>query len=253
MAETYQELLHAASGAYNDYRFKKSALLYEQAYRHAKQFKMLTDSFSAGAKSARAWGLCGYSIRALDLMMQLVQAIPPDVAPSDLFGLKTTWFQILLRINPDAVKLTNHLDELEALANGNPALPQGDAPSLRRMLLYQQGRFNEALEQAELAWAKFNGEGIIKSDHAGAAVSCNLSLLNIKSAKHWHELLIARERDLNQDSIERIECRLLQRLTQVHFALWEQRYEDANAEARELAKQLEGAQYAKWLSTQRES
>jgi len=252
MADTYSEIMDAAHDVFKRHRFNEAALLYEKAYRHAKEFKLLTDSFHAGVRSAVSWALCGQSVRALSLVMQLLQAVPPGARAFDLYWLKEEWFWIRYLSNPDLVKLTSQLGELEALVNENPSLPQGDIPHMRSRLFAQEGRFDKAVEQAELAWAKHSGNGLLKSSHAISAISCNLRLSKIESAKHWLKLLIAREREPSLEHLEVVECRALQRIARVYIALWDQRYQDADTAMQEFAEQIEETQAAKWRSSQRE-
>ncbi|HYN25500.1 MAG TPA: hypothetical protein VES69_10705, partial [Pyrinomonadaceae bacterium] len=148
-------------------------------------------------------------------------------------------------------RLTKHLNELEGLTTKDSALPQGDIPSMRGQLLYQQGRFDEALAQVELAWARYNDTGYFKSGFADEAIRYNLKLGQIQSAKHWSELLITQERE-SQSVMEKRECRLLKRHAQFLFALWDQRYAEADIQVKELEQELEGTQAIGWWSICRE-
>jgi hypothetical protein len=101
MSDRFQEISQAGSEAYDAGRTKESALLYEQAYRYAKEFQRLKSAFEAGVWSAISWENCGDSIRALDLLMELLQTIPPDAHDYHVYLLKKYWFIILFKYNPD--------------------------------------------------------------------------------------------------------------------------------------------------------
>ncbi|MBV8856553.1 MAG: hypothetical protein JOZ02_06315 [Acidobacteria bacterium] len=249
MSNRYQEIARGASDAYSGHRFKESALLYEQAYRHAKQFQLQKDAYNAGVWSAICWEYCGNYIRALDLLMELMQTVPADVKVSDRYFLKKHSFLILFASNPDLVKLTSHLTVLETFVAEHADLPLADIPSIRGQILSAQGRYDEALEQAELAWSKYNGYGYIKCGFAAEALEYNLKLGKIPSAKRWYELIVAREREVPSNNIERRECRVLQRQALFLFALWEQDYSEALTQVQELEQQLEGTQAFDWWST----
>jgi len=246
MSDRYQEIKRTASEAQDGGRYKESALLHEQAYRYAREFQMLKESFDAGVWSAIAWEHHGNSLRALDLLMELLQAIPADVSEYDVYLVRKYCLVIVFKYNPELSKLTEKLNELEAMVRGNSDLPQADVPNLRGELMYQQGRFEEALEQAELAWSKYNERGFLKSDIAEEAIRFNLQLSRVEAAKHWYDLMLVIEQESTNDQRELNQCRILQRIAEASFALWEQRYSDVDSSLRALEQQLEGTQGANW-------
>jgi hypothetical protein len=117
--------------------------------------------------------------------------------------------------------------------------------------MYQQGRLNEALEQAELAWAKYNW-GFLRSTFADQATRYNLQLSRVDSAKHWYDIMLVIEQESSKDYRNLKACRIFRHAAQVLLALWEQRYNDVDSSVRGLAQQLEGTQEAKWWTIYRE-
>jgi hypothetical protein len=178
--------------------------------------------------------------------LELHQAIPADVLEYNVYLAKKYWFVILFNHNPDLSKLTEKLSELEAMVTADSDLPQGDVPSLRGEIMYHQGRVEEALEQMELAWSKYNNRGFLRSDFADAAIRFNLELSRIESAKHWYDILIGIEQESTKDHRELNYCRIAQRKAEILFALWEQRYNDVDSAVQRLAQLLEGTQAADW-------
>jgi hypothetical protein len=54
------------------------------------------------------------------------------------------------------------------------------------------------------------------------------------------------EQESTNDQRELNQCRILQRIAEASFALWEQRYSDVDSSLRALEQQLEGTQGANW-------
>jgi len=169
MASRYQELDNNARSAYNNGRYQESALLYEQAQRLAQQQGTPAQAFECGVWAADSWGSAGHSLRALTLLADLLKAIPPSAEPIDVWNARTLAFEISRVYNPQLNTLQRKLAEFKKMAEDNTHLPQADVHWSSANLFQAQGRYHEALEQLELAWAKNDENGFFKYHTAESA------------------------------------------------------------------------------------
>jgi hypothetical protein len=96
---------------------------------------------------------------------------------------------IALHFFPDLDKLHQRLEALTQFQQEYPHLPIADVYHLTGNLLQFQGQWAAALEQYELAWTTYDGQGYVKYEKADSAAACNLKLGNPAAAQRWCDQL----------------------------------------------------------------
>ena len=202
MSSRYQSLYDEAHKYYRQGRKHDAAIAFEQARRIARETLLPNEAFSAGVWAAWSWVLAGYYTRAFSLLLDLLRDEPDTASLYHRWIARTMAIDISFSNAPDLPKLQQRLENLRAFFQEHPSLPEADIYQLTGELLAHQGQWAAALEQYELAWAKYNDSGYVKWGKAESAAYCNLRLGRLESAQRWCDLLEKTDTDHTQSRLD---------------------------------------------------
>jgi len=185
----FQSTYDEANELYRKSRCYDAAVMFEQARQIAREDLMAAEAAKAGVWAAISWNLAAHPMRAYTLLIDILNTAEDDLeillrwyAQASVFGISCDYF-------PELDKLQQRLEALAQLQQEYPELPLADVYQLRGILLRYQGQWQAALQQYELAWVEYNGDGYLKCIKAEKAAWCNLYLGNPVAAQRWCDRL----------------------------------------------------------------
>jgi hypothetical protein len=225
----YDDYVKDGDKSYRNGHYRESALAHEQARKVAKDFGMKREAFESGFWAAHSWENAGEILRALQVYMELLQAIPSEADSLDVWRAKKHSYEIRFFHFPQLATLERQLTDLEQLLREVPNLPPADGSLLRANLLAAQGQWAAQLNCLERGWQEYNGHGNYKYDYAANAISANLAVNNLTAAQRWAVLLAETETNYPVS-------RAAYAKAQIYLALYQQQPAQAQEHLSELER-----------------
>lgn len=184
------ELVRQADDSERQERQRHAAFLYERARRLALDAGDHVRAFEYGRKELNSWSLAGEDVRKLNLLLELSTSIPMGVDPVELYRVRYERFEHLRLHGPLAAARAVKAETDALYQTLVPAGP--DIAYTEACLLARQGRFEDAYEQFEIAWARHGDDDHVsqsRSHIAGRAARLAVRLRRFDEARRWIDLI----------------------------------------------------------------
>jgi hypothetical protein len=185
----FHSAFHEAHTLYKKGRSYDAAVTYEQARQIAKEYALHQEAAKAGVWAAISWHEASRPRKALGLLMELLSSADEDLDTIDRWRVRKRAFQISHDYFPELEKLEIQFEKLKQFQSEYPYLPISDIHEDLSIFLNNQGKWEYALNECELAWSSYNDEGYLKYGKAYLAGMCNLYLNKSEAAQRWAYLL----------------------------------------------------------------
>src|ERR1700722_2573984 len=149
------QLVQNGYAAFNRNQNAHAALLFGQARALAIEIGTRNRAFGIGALEVNALERSEGFIRYITLLSSLLQEIPEEADPIDIYWVKCEylWYLTYYAMDPRLDKLIESLQDLEGVCRSAGPLYAGQIEDWRAKIALHRGMWQEAVTRYEFSWS----------------------------------------------------------------------------------------------------